>query len=202
MQIVQSSTDRATGGSSGRIQFHMSTLEIGCGKKKVEPGSIGIDRSVDSLADIIWDLDQRPWPLETGRFSRIHMSHIIEHLSDVMGAMAEVHRVASDGADVYITTPHFSSHNSWVDPTHKLHLAARSFTYFTGHNFPTFEGSPFRMEIVSIKLTFGGNFILDNIGRWICGLSLQWYERHAAWVFPALDIQCHLQVRKGQAATS
>jgi hypothetical protein len=175
----------------------MTTLEIGCGKKKMEPDSIGIDRSADSLADIVWDLDQYPWPLETGRFKRIHMSHIIEHLSDVMGVMAEVHRVANDGADVFITTPHFSSHNSWVDPTHKLHLAVASFEYFTGRNFATFQGSPFRMEIISTKLTFGGNFILDSLGRWISRMSLKWYERHAAWIFPALDIQCHLRVRKG-----
>jgi hypothetical protein len=174
----------------------VNVLEIGCGKRKVEPGSIGIDRSVDSLADFVWDLDQFPWPLETGRFARIHMSHIIEHLSDVMRAMAEVHRVASDGAEVFITTPHFSSHNSWVDPTHKLHLAAGSFEYFTGKHFATFEGSAFRMEIVSTELTFGGNLILDNAGRWISKLSLKWYERHAAWIFPALDIKCRLRVLK------
>ena len=174
----------------------MSVLEIGCGKRKTEPGSVGIDRSTDSLADIVWDLEQFPWPLETGRFNRIHMSHIIEHLPDPMRTMAEVHRVATDGADVFITTPHFSSHNSWVDPTHKLHLAGASFEYFTGNDFATFEGSSFRMEIVSTELTFGGNLILDNAGRWISKLSLKWYERHAAWVFPALDIQCHLRVRK------
>ena len=44
-------------------------------------------------------------------------------------------RVAADGADLFITTPHYSSHNSWIDPTHKLHLAAASFEYFTGNNF-------------------------------------------------------------------
>ncbi len=91
----------------------MSVLEIGCGKRKTEPGSVGIDRSADSLADIVWDLDQftpRLW--RPGSYDRIHMSHIIEHLPDPMRAMAEVHRVAADGADVFITTPHFSSHNS------------------------------------------------------------------------------------------
>ncbi len=52
------------------------------------------------------------------------------------------------------------------------------------------------MEIVSTELTFGGNLILDNTGRWLSKLSLRWYERHAAWIFPALDIRCHLKVRK------
>ena len=175
----------------------MNVLEIGCGRRKIESGSVGIDRSPDSVADVIWDLDQFPWPLESGRFERIHMSHVIEHLADIMRAMAEVHRVARDGADVFITTPHFSSHNSYKDPTHKAHLAAASFEYFTGRGFETFSGSPFRFDIVETELTFGGNFVLDNLGRLLARMSMPWYERHAAWIFPALDIRSHLRAHKG-----
>ena len=171
-------------------------LDIGCGKQKIEPDAVGIDMSPDSAADTVWDLDQYPWPLESGRFSRIHMSHVIEHLNDPMRAMAEVHRVACDNADVMVVTPHFSSHNSYVDPTHKRHLAAASFEYFTGRDFATFGGSSYRFDIVQVKLTFGGNLVLDNIGRLLARRSLRWYERHAAWTFPALDIHCHLRARK------
>jgi len=171
-------------------------LDIGCGSRKVEPGAIGIDFSADSAADHIWDLDRYPWPLADSQFTRIHMSHVIEHLDDPMRAMAEVYRVAQDGADVFIATPHFSSHNSYTDPTHKRHLAARSFEYFTGKDFPTFAGAPYRFDIVKVELTFGGNFLLDNMGRWLAKRSLAWYERHAAWIFPALDIRCHLRARK------
>src|SRR2546426_5093811 len=118
-------------------------LDIGCGTRKIEPDAVGIDASPRSAADRVWDLDRYPWPLEDDRFTRIHMSHIIEHLDDPMRAMAEVYRVARDGADVLIVTPHFSSHNSYVDPTHKRHLAAASFEYFTGKDFPSFTGAPF-----------------------------------------------------------
>ena len=171
-------------------------LDIGCGSRKIEADAIGIDVSPESAADHVWNLDRYPWPLEENRFSRIHMSHVIEHLEDPMRAMAEVYRVARDGADVFVTTPHFSSHNSYVDPTHRRHLAAASFEYFTGKDFPSFAGSPFRFEIVGVELTFGGNFVLDNLGRWLAGRSLPWYERHAAWIFPALDIRAHLRARK------
>jgi len=171
-------------------------LDIGCGKRKVSPDAVGIDVSPDSAADHIWDLDQYPWPLADNQFGRIHMSHVIEHLADPMRAMAEVHRVSCDGAEVLVITPHFSSHNSYTDPTHKRHLAARSFEYFTGNDFPSFGGSPFRFDIVSVELTFGGNLVLDNLGRLIARLSLPWYERHAAWILPALDIRCCLKARK------
>jgi len=171
-------------------------LDIGCGTRKIEADAIGIDFSPDSAADHVWNLDVYPWPLPDNGFARIHMSHILEHLEDPIRAMAEVHRVAAGGADVFITTPHFSSHNSYVDPTHKRHLAAGSFAYLTGQDFPSFRGAPFRFEIVSVELTFGGNLVLDNLGRLLARLSMRWYERHAAWVLPAMDIRCHLRARK------
>jgi SAM-dependent methyltransferase len=172
------------------------TLDIGCGKRKVEPDAVGIDASPGSAADHVWNLDCYPWPLPDDAFDRIHMSHVIEHLEDPMRAMAEVYRVARDAADVFIVTPHFSSHNSYVDPTHRRHLAAASFQYFTGQDFPTFAGSACRFDIVAVELTFGGNFLLDNLGRFLARRSLKWYERHAAWTFPALDIRAHLRARK------
>ena len=177
-------------------------LDIGCGTRKIEPDAIGIDISPNSAADKVWNLDDYPWPLEDNCFTRIHMSHVIEHLDDPMRAMAEVYRVARDGADVFLVTPHFSSHNSYTDPTHKRHLAARSFEYFTGSDFPTFTGATCRFEIVSVELTFGGNFLLDNMGRFLARRSLAWYERHAAWIFPAQDIRCHMRARKGDSAAT
>jgi SAM-dependent methyltransferase len=171
-------------------------LDVGCGTRKAEPDAVGIDVSPRSAADIIWDLDQFPWPLQSDAFDRIHMSHIIEHVRDVTRTMAEIYRVACDGADVFVVTPHFSSHNSFTDPTHVRHLAARSFQYFTGDDFATFAGSNVSFSIHELELTFGKNFILDATGRWLARRNLEWYERHAAWVFPAQDIRCHLKVRK------
>jgi len=171
-------------------------LDVGCGTRKSDPDAIGIDVSSRSAADIIWDLDEFPWPLENNAFDRIHMSHIIEHVRDVTRTMAEVFRVGRAGADVFVITPHFSSHNSYTDPTHVRHLAARSFQYFTGNDFATFTGSAVRFSIEKLELTFGKNFVLDGTGRWLARRNLEWYERHAAWMFPAQDIRCHLKIRK------
>lgn len=174
----------------------MTVLDVGCGTKKAEPGAVGIDVSPRSAAEIVWDLDEFPWPVETGRFERIYMSHIIEHVRDVNRTMAEIHRVARDGAEVIVVTPHFSSHNSFTDPTHVRHLAGRSFQYFTGEDFATFTGSGVRFRIEELELTFGKNFVLDGIGRWLARRDLEWYECHAAWIFPARDIRCRLRVQK------
>lgn len=62
-----------------------TVLDIGCGTRKIEPDAVGIDVSPHSAADHVWNLDCYPWPLEGDRFTRIHMSHVIEHLEDPCG---------------------------------------------------------------------------------------------------------------------
>ena len=178
------------------IDYSSGILDIGCGLRKIDPKAVGIDVSPDSAADVVWDLDRLPWPVPDAAFSRIHMSHIIEHVADIVATMKEVHRIARPGADVYVVTPHFSSHNSYTDPTHRHHLAAATFEYFTNREFATFSGHGCGFELIGVELTFGGNFVLDNLGRFIARRSLQWYERHGAWIFPALDIRAHLRVSK------
>jgi SAM-dependent methyltransferase len=172
------------------------TLDVGCGTRKIEPDAIGIDVHPRSAADVFWDVDKFPWPLSDDSFDRVHMSHVIEHVRDATRTMAEVHRVARDGAEVLIVTPHFSSHNSYTDPTHVRHLAARSFQYFTGEDFETFGGAEVSFRIENVELTFGKNFVLDGMGRWLARRNLEWYERHAAWIFPAADVRCRLRVQK------
>ncbi|HEY3940254.1 MAG TPA: methyltransferase domain-containing protein [Bryobacteraceae bacterium] len=171
-------------------------LDVGCGTRKVDPAAVGIDADPRSAADVVWNLDECPWPLDGDAFDRIYMSHIIEHVRDVPRTMAEIHRVARNGADVFVVTPHFSSHNSYTDPTHLRHLAGRSFQYFTGQDFATFSGSNCRFKIEKLEVTFGKNFVLDGLGRWLARRNLEWYEHHAAWVFPAQDIRCHLKAQK------
>jgi SAM-dependent methyltransferase len=172
-------------------------LDVGCGLKRAEPGAIGMDWIPDSGAEVVWDVNRRPWPLPDDSFARVHLSHIVEHLDDIVACMSEVHRVARDGARVFIVTPHFSSHNSYTDPTHRHHLAAGTFEYFTGRRSATFPSPRSGFELVEVELTFASGVLLDTAGRWIAKRSQRWYERHCAWIFPALDIRAELRVVKG-----
>jgi SAM-dependent methyltransferase len=171
-------------------------LDVGCGTRKIEATAIGIDVHPRSVADIIWNLDNFPWPIESNSFDKIYLSHIVEHIQDLAAMMQELYRIARDGADLFFITPHFSSHNSYTDPTHVRHLAARSFQYFTGTDFPSFGTLDVQFTVESLSVTFGKNAVLDSIGRFLAKRNLEWYERHAAWIFPAQDIKCHLKARK------
>ena len=171
-------------------------IDIGCGNIKQEPGCIGLDQSFNSKADVVCDLKHFPWPLRDNVASKIYLSHIMEHLEDLMGTMGEIHRIGKPGAKVFVVTPHFSSHNSYTDPTHRYHLAWASFDHFTGEPFERFPGPAFRFRILERQISFGHNFLLDGMGRLIANLSVRWYEGHAAWIFPAHNIFCTLEVIK------
>lgn len=174
----------------------MLALDIGCGKKKQAPGVIGIDRQPGSAADVLAELTRFPWPLRDSCADRIFLSHFLEHQPDVLRVMAEVRRVAKPGAEVLIVTPHYSSPDSYSDPTHFHHLGVHSFDYFVQDGFENFTyGSP-GYHLLERRLTFGANLLLDNLGRFFAALSLDFYEKHLAWVFPARNICCKLSVVK------
>ena len=174
----------------------MVVLDIGCGKKKQEPEAIGLDRQPSSAADVLCELTHFPWPLRENCADRIYLSHFLEHQPDILRAMAEVHRVAKPGAEVVVVTPHYSSPDSFSDPTHVHHLGFHSFDYFVKDEFDDFTYGPGRFRIMERRLTFGGNLLLDNLARLFAAISVDFYEKHLAWIFPARNLFCKLSVEK------
>jgi len=171
-------------------------LDIGCGKKKQDAGAIGLDRQPGSAADILCELARFPWPVRDSCADKVFLSHFLEHQADVLRAMAEVRRIAKPGAEVVIVTPHYSSPDSYSDPTHTHHLGFHSFDYFVQDSFENFTYGGGGFRLLERRLTFGGNLLLDNLGRLCAALSVDFYEKHLAWVFPARNIFCRLEVVK------
>lgn len=174
----------------------MIILDLGCGKIKQDARAIGVDRERGSAANVLCDLRRFPWPLRDSCADTVYLSHFIEHQPDLLRLMAEIRRVGKPGAEIIITTPHFSSHGSYTDPTHLFHLGYRSFEYFAQESFENFTYNAGGFKIVHRELTFGKNFLLDNAGKFFAKCSIDFYEKHLAWIFPARNILCRLQVMK------
>ncbi len=174
----------------------MLILDLGCGKRKQEPGAIGVDRQPGSAADVLADLARFPWPFSEDCADRIYLSHFLEHQPDILRAMAEVHRIARRGAEVHVVTPHYSSPDSYTDPTHLHHLGFHSFDYCAQASFQNFTYNAGGFRILERRLSFGGNLILDGLGRLLAAISVDFYEKHFAWIFPARNIYCKLAVMK------
>jgi SAM-dependent methyltransferase len=167
-------------------------LHLGCGNKKVV-GAVGIDIDPKSQTDIICDLNETPWPLRSNMFERVICEHVLEHLTDLVQVMEEIYRVSRNGAVVEIVTPHFSSVNSWEDPTHKHHFSLMSFDYFRRNHAPANFKADF--AVMDRTLTFSPSLIALP-ARLVYSISPRWYEKHCAFMMPARNMKATLRVCK------
>jgi SAM-dependent methyltransferase len=118
----------------GKIKVMGKRLNLGCGNN-ILPGFVNLDISpgpgVDVVFDLSKDLKKHPLPFKDGEFSLVLASHVLEHLDDTIGVMAEIYRVLRPGGVAIIRFPYYLHPNAWVDPTHKKCLTEDTFRYFT-----------------------------------------------------------------------
>jgi hypothetical protein len=58
------------------------------------------------------------------------LSHVLEHIRNVLPMMQELHRIARPGALMTIRCPYGTSNDAFEDPTHVRHIFEGSFMYF------------------------------------------------------------------------
>jgi len=126
-------------------------LDVGCGINKY-PGAIGLDRNPHTRADVIADLDHFPFPFRDNSFGEVRAVHVIEHVSDVIRAMEEFHRLLIPGGRAFLVTPHYTDFSSFCDPTHRWHLNSYSLRYFGNDNAGYGYYSPARFREISVRV--------------------------------------------------
>ncbi len=187
----------------------MEILDLGCGKRKHE-GAVGIDCEKDSAADVIHDLNKFPYPFKDNTFDLIYCFDILEHLDDIIKVMEELYRISKPGAKIIIGTPHFSSHNTYTDLTHKRAFAVRSFDFFTNEESSIIKYSHQKAQFRIIKKRIKPNRFIFNFRRkWIkipnipleylinlSPLTQDIYERFLAFIFTAEAVYFELKVIK------
>ena len=157
-------------------------LNLGCGMKPI-PDCLNVDWNPVVEPDIVWNLDERPYPLPRGHFRRIFARDVVEHLEDLPAFVTEVHSLLAPGGILEITTPHFSSANAFTDPTHRRQLGWSSFDYFTEESEWSFY-TGVRFEIARRTLVFRHG----PLNRVVARLANRYpaaYEHRWAWMFPA-----------------
>lgn len=190
----------------------MRILDLGCGSSK-RKGAIGADLTRGSAADVIADMNRRYYPFRDGAFDLIVLTHVIEHITDIPDAMEEIWRIATPGAAVEGTTPHFSSASSYADPTHRHHLSIRTFHFLArpSRKKPRMRrllecfyrideikyGLPVaqKFQVTDLRITL--NPLLRKLGvESAVNLYPELYEAFFTFVIPARDILFRLQVIK------
>jgi len=186
---IVSSSDRANG---------EDVLHLGCGRQhlRTSPAQrvVRVDRVPDTAPDVVWDLNDTPYPFENDSFDRIDCTDVLEHVDDLVQTMEEIHRIGRHGALVHVATPHFSSANSFRDPTHRHHLSVFSFDYFTGENEWDFYTRA-RFVKRRAQIIFAPSPVNSVVSR-VARRWPDWYERRLAWILPAWFISIELEIRK------
>lgn len=172
-------------------------LNLGSGRKIVA-GAVNVDWTRDLGADLVHDLNQRPWPLPDDHFDEVLANDVVEHLDDVIEAFEEIHRVCRDGAVIRVTVPHFSCANAFTDPTHRHYFGYFSFDYLTGGNeLSYYTRVKFRKR--SVQMIFYPS-LLNRIVWRLANRFPEAYERRWTWIFPAWFLGVELEVVKTAAA--
>ena len=154
-------------------------LDVGCGPAKWR-GATGVDCKRHPGVDVVWNLEQLPWPLDANTFDAILCRDSLEHLENIVGTMEEFHRLLTPGGRVIIVTPHVAHPSSFRDPTHKHHFTLGTFDYFTGDiSYPKYSDRQFRM--VAKGLTFPHAL---SIGAVLARWSTARYEKYYAHRWP------------------
>lgn len=165
-------------------------LDLGCGRRKTA-GALGVDHVALPGVDVVAEFDGVALPFRDDSFTRIVAHHVLEHIRDLPGLMAELHRVARPGAVIDIIVPYFPCVGAFGDPTH-----VRFFTYYTLDHFTTRPDlhswfSDVRFEIRSRHIGFGRLHRLLGIG-WLANRFPHVYENFFAFWFPGRTLQVEM----------
>lgn len=108
-------------------------LDIGCGANK-NAGFVGMDMLDLPGVDIIWDLEEFPWPLPDNCVTTAVASHVLEHINPHKGVfikfMNEVWRVLKPGGQFAFVVPYAESFGMYQDPTHCNFINEATMNYF------------------------------------------------------------------------
>jgi SAM-dependent methyltransferase len=104
-------------------------LHLGCGNE-ILAGWVNHDVAALPGVDVVHDLNEYPWPFETGTFDEIRMHHVLEHLESPVRVIEELHRIARTGGTVRVRVPYWNSPDWASDPTHRTAFNEYTFDYF------------------------------------------------------------------------
>jgi len=166
-------------------------LNLGCGNKKKE-GFIGVDKFACEAVDTIADISKK-LPYDNSSVEEIWLDNVIEHIHDISALMTEMHRICKHGAVITVLTPHFSSADSWRDPTHVHHLSYFSMNHFEKVDVAHYTGGGFK--VTNKKLSFGGG-LMGLTARSLFQLNPQKYEAKWCFIFRASSLTYTLKVVK------
>jgi SAM-dependent methyltransferase len=157
----------------GGLARHKAVLDIGCGRRKIA-GAFGVDIEPLPGVDLVCDLNDH-LPFGDASFDVVHADQVLEHVTNLVSLVYEVHRVLRAGGVFLVHTPYFRSSWAHIDPTHVRSFTISTMDYFVRGTY-CYEHYRFRNESFSAIRVF-----LDKDYRWT---PARWLMRKLALRVP------------------
>ena len=94
-----------------------------------------LDRNADHKPDIVWDLENVPYPFEDNSCDEVHAIEVLEHIGDqgdfrtFFSQFSEFWRILKPGGFLCASCPSLTSRWLWGDPSHRRVIAPESLTF-------------------------------------------------------------------------
>jgi len=145
---------------SGAIEEAMK-LNIGCGFNKLD-GYVNVDQFPECEPDVLWNLEETPWPFEESTVDELVAHHVLEHLGQdtkvFFAIMKELYRLMSHGGHMKITVPH-PYHPTFIsDPTHVRPFTRNTFEMMNRHK--NLDWAKRNVNVTMLALMLDINFVM------------------------------------------
>jgi len=170
-------------------------INLGCGSD-IKEDYLNVDMIHRNGVNLILDIENQMSILPSDHFEEIYMNHSLEHISNFMEVMKQIHRISKDGTKLFINCPHFSSIGMYSDPTHKTFFSSRTFNLFSPDRTENIY-SDIKLKTIKKELRLTYNYYPGvEIVNWILNTFPAIYERCFCWIFPCNEIRYELEVMK------
>lgn len=115
----------------------MTKLNLGCGQNKLT-GYVNVDKYDAFKPDVVFDLEEFPWPFKDNEADEIVLHHCLEHMGaevkTFLNIMQELYRVSAPNGRIIISVPHPRSDGYQGDPTHVRPINSAILSLFSIEN--------------------------------------------------------------------
>jgi predicted SAM-dependent methyltransferase len=181
-------------------------LNLGCGTD-TRPGWVNVD-IVDYGGNMVFNLDQYPFPLPESHFDYVLCSHVLEHLQNFNKIVTELWRITRNEGIIEVRVPFFLSTKFYSEPDHRIPFGIRSFDNYEileGRRLKFYEkwklrhrtnyGSAARFNILEKRFNFSNFAVLKWMNCWI-NIEPVMFERFLATIFTPEEVIFRLRAVK------
>lgn len=179
-------------------------LNLGCGQD-IKQGWVNLDSIKLGGVDVVWDIEKLPLPFKDEEFEEILAQDILEHTSNFISILKDLHRILKPRGKLSIRVPHFTSVDNFADPTHKKMFSILTFFFFVKNSpFGKVDEREYYFDfhfgkVQSIKITFEHGsrlFVYNRLAKSFFNRTLKvqaFYEAtFLSRLFPAKNILVEL----------